>query len=163
VRRPLLVQTHGSRATFFEATKVKSTPDFDLWRPHPHGVPRLSLLAEGWYMDGWIAWPGIVTIWPDATGWVRGLLRLRVDVPRGFPRTPVTLTAPGFSRTVVLRPNAAATIRVLVEHPGRWKLELSTPRAAMVGLRAVSVRGLEPSFQRSRGHAGPTATLAHTS
>ena len=161
VRSPLLVQTHGSRANFFDATKVASTPDFDLWSPH--GIPRLSLLAEGWYMDGWIAWPGFVTIWPDATGWVRGSLTLRLGIPEDFPRTPVTLTAPGFRKTVVLAPGAACTIRVAVEHPGRWKLRLSTRHAATVALRAVSVRGLEPVFHRGHRKAGATATLAYKS
>ena len=146
VRRPLLVQTYGSQADFTGATKMATVTDFELWRPQ--GVPRLSLLADGWYGDGWVAWPGSVTVWPDASGRVDGTLVLRVGVPDGFAPTRLTLEASGFARTIPLAPGAAVTIRIPVSQARRWKLQLSTPRAATVGLRVVSVRGLRPVFER---------------
>ncbi len=147
VRRPLLVQTYGSRATFTDATKIASAAGFELWRPH--GVPRLSLLAEGWYEDGWIAWPSFVSLWPDPSGRVEGTLTLRLGVPAHFARTQLTLEGPGVARTIVLAPGAPRTIRIAVSHRGRWTLALSTPHAIYVGLRAVSVRALSPVFARS--------------
>ena len=78
---PLLVETYGSRAALTGAIKVATGKDFDLWRPV--GVPRLALLAGGWYDDGWLAWQSFVSIWPDATGRVEGTLRLTVGMPVG--------------------------------------------------------------------------------
>ena len=157
IRRPLLVQTAGSRAELAGATKIAATPDFELWRPN--GAARLSYLAEGWYMDRWLAWPAIVTVWPDASGRVEGTLTLRLGVPKNFPRTRVALSARGYSRSVVFAAGSSATIRVAVSHTGRWKLRVSTTRPAVVGLRPVIVRGLPPTFERNGRRAD--ATLLH--
>jgi hypothetical protein len=146
IRQPLLVQTYGSRAKFTNATKVASAAGFDLWRPR--GAPRLSLLAEGWYEDGWLAWPAFVSLWPDARGRVDGTLTLRLGVPADFARTRLTLDGPDFNRTIVLSPGVPRTIRIPVSHNRLWTLELSTPRATYVGLRSVSVRALSPVFVR---------------
>jgi hypothetical protein len=160
VRQPLLVQTYGSRAELTGATRIASTADFDLWRPH--GTPRMSLLAQGWFMDGWAAWPATVTVWPDESGRVDGSLILRLGLPNGFAGTTLTLKAPGFVRRIVVAPGTESTLRIHVSHVGRWKLLLSTPRASVVGMRPVSVRGLPPVFERGARDAGSSSSRDHS-
>ena len=53
-----------------------------LWRPD--GIPRLSTLTVGRYFDGWLAGDSRITIWPDATGHVKGTLHLRCCFPGAF-------------------------------------------------------------------------------
>jgi len=158
---PLLVQTYGSRATLTGAVKVATGPDYDLWRPA--GVPRLALLAGGWYHDGWLAWRSFVSVWPDSSGRVAGTLRLTVGMPVGTEVTPLTLRAPGYRRTVVLRPGVRRVITIPVSARGPWTVRLSTPTAGYVGLRPVSVRALSPVFVRDGGTiltcSVPTAPL----
>lgn len=159
LKRPLLVQTAGSRATFSGATKIATGKDFELWKPR--GIPRLALLAGGWYDDGWLAWRSFVSVWPDASGRVEGTLTLRMGMPLGTERTPLTLKAPGYERTVVLVPGHPRAVRVSVSWRGPWTVRLSTPQASYAGLRSVSVRGLSPEFERRRGaHLAPSVPAA---
>jgi hypothetical protein len=148
-RGPLLVQTYGSRATFTSGTRIATGVNYDLWKPA--GALRLALLAGGWYSDGWVGWQSFVSVWPDASGRVAGTLRLTVGMPRETEVTPLTLKAPGYKRTFVLRPGVRRVIEVRVSARGPWTVRLSTPSAGYVGLRPVSVRALSPVFIRSDG------------
>jgi hypothetical protein len=152
---PLLVQTYGSRAAFTGAERIRSTNDFDLWKPA--GVPRLALLDGGHYDDGWLARRSFVSLWPDRSGRVEGTLRLQLSLPSEAEATPVTLRAPGFRRSLVVRPDGKPrVVLVRVSSAGPWTLRMSTPRHNYVGDRPVSVKAHSPVFQRAVG--GPPVT-----
>jgi hypothetical protein len=160
VAQPLLVQTYGSRLAFANATVVRSGNTFDLLEPS--GTPRVTMLATGYYFDGWLSTSGAVTVWPDATGRTTGTLRLSLSMPAGAGATRLDLRAPGYSRTVTVKPGAAVPIAVQVSANGPWTLRYSTPSGGYASdNRRVSVLSTSPSFRRANGTlvaCAPTVT-----
>jgi hypothetical protein len=148
---PLLVQADASRATFEGASEVAAGKTFQLWKPQPNAIPRLAMLAEGLYSDGWLAGRSVVRVWPDAGGRVEGTLRLRLWRPRGTNVIAMKLRAPGYERTLRLVPGVMHDIAVAVSQPGPWTLTLTTPTPSYVDLRPVSAKAGPPVFVRTDG------------
>jgi len=146
--RPLLVTRFAVVTQFANAIRVARTPVFDLWRPV--GVPRLSLFAGGRFYDGWLASSGYVRLWPDASGRVRGTLRLPLALPRRVKPTRIQFTAPGVNRVVTLRPGQATTLRFAVSSRQPWTLRFKALSGGgyLSDGRSVSARAGEPSFER---------------
>jgi hypothetical protein len=158
---PLLVQADGSRATLSGATRVATGNEFELWWPHPHAVPRLSMLAAGLDASGWFSARSYVRVWPDATGRVDGVLRLRLWIPNGMNATTLKLDAPGYRRTLSLVPGATYDVTVPVSQRGAWTMNLSTPTPFFVDLHAVAAKAASPVFARKAG-ARVTHAAANT-
>ena len=150
VAQPLLVQTYGSRLAFANATLIKRGNTFELFEPS--GTPHVTMLAIGYFFDGWLANRGSVSVWPDASGRTTGALRLSLSMPAGAGATQLDLRAPGYSRTVTVRPGKSIPVVVRVSAKGPWTLEYSTPSGGFGSdNRRVSVVSTPPSFQRANG------------
>ncbi|MGH3130994.1 MAG: hypothetical protein ACRDNX_09275, partial [Gaiellaceae bacterium] len=153
IRTPLLVQTRGSSIDLLGAVRVARGPSFDLWRPQ--GTPRVSLLAEGLYADGWLRRNGSITVWPDASGRARGALRLRLWLPPGMRATELQLG----TRTVSLRPGERVVLTIRVDSSGPWRLRYASMRPnALDDLRIVSARAEVSFARRSPLDPAPRAT-----
>jgi len=146
--RPLLVTRFAVVTQFANAIRVARTPVFDLWRPA--GVPRLSLFAGGRFYDGWLASSGYVRLWPDASGRVRGELRLSLALPRRVKATQIRFTAPGVNRVVTLRPGHRTAVRFAVSARKPWTLRFKALSGGgyLSDGRSVSARAGEPAFER---------------
>jgi hypothetical protein len=146
---PLLVQEDGSRATLSGATRVAIGNKLELWKPLPHAVPRLALLAAGLDASGWLSARSYVRVWPDGSGRVEGALQLRLWIPRGMKATSLKLDASGYRRTLRLAPGVTYELTVPVSQRGAWTLNLSTPTPFFVDLHAVGAKAASPVFTRT--------------
>jgi hypothetical protein len=133
VRRPLLVQTYGSTLQLTGVERVRRELIFDLYKPT--GTPRLRLLAAGRFADRWLAPNGAVTVWTKSGG----TLVLVLSLPRNTQVTPMRFSAPGFRRTVRMRPGMRLPLEFRVPRGGAWSVHFSSPRPGFLGERAVSV------------------------
>jgi len=137
----LVVNEWGSRAVFAGATRTEQGFAVSLVRSE--GAPRLLVLAEGLFADGWLAAQGEITVWRP------GVLRLVLSPGPRAGVVPVRLRAPGYERVVEVR--GRVEVDVPVRGPSPWRLEWSTPRPAWVGGgRQVSVLAETPLFVPER-------------
>jgi hypothetical protein len=120
VREALLVQEYASWALLDGATLVRRTISTSLWKPF--GTPRLKLLLEGRYLDGWLGAQNRLTVWPRATGARTGVLTLTFSLPSNAPASTLNLTAPGVSRAVALEPGSRRTVKLDVAARRPWTL-----------------------------------------
>jgi len=149
MRGPLLVENYGVRAILAGAVRVGRGSSLELWRAA--GTPRFSLLASGLYSDGWLARTGSITIWPDASGWARGTLKLSLSLPPGTQRTPLHFRANGTDRRIAVRPGGRRTIVFHFAQRRAWRVVFRTPLTGILSDgRAISVQMTEPSLTRTR-------------
>ena len=148
LRGPLLVENYGARAVLAGAVRAGRGSSLELWRPAE--TPRLSLLASGLYSDGWLARTGSITVWPDATGWARGTLTLRLSLPPGTERTPLHFRAAGTDRRIAARPGSHRTIVFRFAQRKPWRLVYRTPLTGLLSDgRAISVKAAPPLLRRT--------------
>lgn len=154
LRTPLLVENFAVRASFRGATLLARGGSFELWRPD--GTPRLALLAVGYYQEGWLAGAGQVSVWPDASGGMRGTLRLVVGLPQDSRPTPLHFTAPGIDRRVTIAPGEHRTLSFQASAHGPWTLRFRTDKPGFLwDGRAVSVQAAAPAFTRAGDDLAP--------
>lgn len=146
VRRPLLVDTYGAAFDFTGAERVASTTSLELWRPR--GTPRLSLLADGYYYDGWLGKAGRIVAWPDGSGRTSGALRLVVTVPEGEPATRLTFSTGSSHTRVTLVAGERRIVRIPVDVRGPAVVRFHASRYRFDGQRWTSVRSSRPAFKR---------------
>lgn len=150
VRQPLLVSQYGATVTFQNAERIGGGVAYDLWRPA--GTPRISTLAEGRYFDGWLAPDATVTIWPDETGRTDGTLTLSLGLPETVRAMPVTLSGPGYSKTVTLSRGVPEVIRVPVSGTRPFALKIVSRQPLLLpDGRFVSIHAEPPVFDRAVG------------
>ncbi|MDX6426937.1 MAG: hypothetical protein QOD52_2342 [Gaiellaceae bacterium] len=146
----ILFESYGATAQFKNASLIASFKTFRLLSAD--GAPRLSLLEQGRYSDGWLAPSGRLTIWPDASGRTRGTVRFSLVLPSSAQAQRIS-----FGRTVYdVEPGARTDVTLSVDVPGRWSLPFSSAsRVRLPDLRRVSVGSTRPVFRRSgaRPHA----------
>lgn len=147
----ILFESYGATAQFANASLIASFKTFHLLSAE--GAPRLSLLEQGRYADGWLAPSGRLTIWPDASGRTRGTVRFSLVLP---PRAHAERIR--FGRVVyAVEPGARTDVKLSVDVAGRWSLPFSSAsRVRLADLRRVSVRSTPPVFHRS-GARPPSA------
>lgn len=147
LRKPLAISSYAVQVELSGARRVARGGAYDLWRPT--GTPRFALFAGGLYHDGWLAEGGHVTVYPDASGRVRGMLRLVLSLPRGTERTILRFTGPGVHRRVAVAPARTRTVTFRVDHRGPWQVNFKTPRPGYLrDGRPISVRARMPTFTR---------------
>lgn len=139
----LLFQGYAASVRFQNATLRESAGAFSLWTSPT--APRLSLLEQGRYFDGWLSRSGRLSLWPDASGRTAGRLRFTLSLPPSGQ--PVTMRF-GKAR-YTLYPGREATITYTIDTRGPWSLPFSSRRGRWLpDLRAVSVRSTLPTFRR---------------
>ena len=135
----LLMDEHAVAAELSGAEKVGSAPGFSLYRPV--GQPRLSLLFNGRYFDGWLAPTGGVTLWPrPGQRRVAGTLVLELEAPATESISRLRLRLPAGALDVNVAPRAATTVRLPVCAAGPWSATFAAPVTGYVGSRRVSLR-----------------------
>jgi hypothetical protein len=146
----ILFESYGATAQFENASLIASFKTFQLLSAE--GAPRLSLLEQGRYSDGWLAPSGRLTIWPDASGRTRGTVRFSLLLPPSAQAERIS-----FGRTVYdLEPGARTDVTLSVDVRGPWSLPFSSATTVRLpDLRRVSVRSTPPVFRRkgARPHA----------
>lgn len=146
VRGAFLVDGNGATVAFQDAELVAAVPGYQLWRSE--GTPRLSLLALGRYVDGWLGGGATITIWPDESGRTRGTLRLTVGLPRGRPITRLRFSMGADELRVALKPGDRRSLAIPVETLGPAVVGFSADRYLFDGRRSISVRASRPVFER---------------
>ncbi len=136
----LLMDEHAVAVELTGAEKVGSAPGFSLYRPVAQ--PRLSLLFNGHYFDGWLAPTGGVTLWPrPGRSRVAGTLVLELEAPATETMSTVRLRLPGArALDVQVPPRAATAVRLPVCADGPWSATFAAPVTGYVGSRRVSLR-----------------------
>jgi hypothetical protein len=144
---PLLIEQLATNIQLSGAELVKKTTSSALWRPA--GVPHVTLMASNRYLDGWLGTSSSVTVWPDASGATRGLLRLHFSLPNSFASMPLQLQAPGFHRSMMARPGQAVSLALPVDAQGPWTLNIVARRLHFLpDGRSVAARMTVPVFVR---------------
>jgi Dolichyl-phosphate-mannose-protein mannosyltransferase len=153
IGRNLVVEDFGTIVRFANAKRLARAGGFSVWSAD--GPPRLTMLDQGRYSDGWLANSGRLTIWPDASGRTRGALRFSLSLPRTAP--PVTVHF-GKERYRV-KPGHVIHVRYPIDVHGPATIEISSPRWLwLLDMRAVSVLSTPPVF--ARAHRSTDAVTA---
>ena len=147
----LLVETRGSWVQLRGAQPVASTDGFALWKPT--GRPRLALLLEGLYADGWLAAAGRITLWPERTGApVAGRLRMELSAPDAVREMTFSFRSPGRRPVRAVVPGGATRVVTLtVCSTAPWRARYGADQAGFVGSRLVSGRASAPVFTPDAG------------
>lgn len=132
-RRPLLVQTYGSTLQFTGVKRVSRALAWDLYRPT--GTPRVRLIANGRFVDHWLAPAGAITVWTKRAA----TLELTLSLPRQTQTTPMRFSAEGVKTLVRVQPGKRVSLRFHVPGGGPWSLRFKTSKQGYLGDRAVSV------------------------
>ena len=147
----LLVETRGSWVELRGAGLLASTDGFALWKPA--GRPRLALLLEGRYADGWLAPAGRITVWPDSIGApVAGRLRIELSVPDAVREMTFSFRSPGRRAVEAVVPGGETRVVTLtVCSTAPWRARYGADQAGFVGSRLVSGRASAPVFTPNAG------------
>jgi len=144
VEGSVLMQGYAVTAHFQNATEIASASTFTLWSAD--GTPKLGLLEEGRFFDGWLAREGRLRLWPDTSGRTEGTLRFALTLPLGAEPTSVTF---GGARYDVV-PGRLTEVVYRIDVEGPWSLAFSAASGRwLADQRIVSVRSSVPSFERS--------------
>jgi hypothetical protein len=142
----------GDRALLSGATLVRRTREASLWKPA--GVPRLSMLTEELYYDGWLGAHASSTVWP-VNGRASGTYLLTLGLPiKQDKALRVRITAPGYQRTVTVRPRHETRVRIHFDQRGAWTVRLTAPRVAILndGRPISAFAESAPRIIRDAGH-----------
>ncbi len=153
VSGPVLFQGYAATERFQNASVVATAGTFTLWSAD--GTPRLALLEEGRYADGWLARSGRLRVWPDASGQTAGTLRFTLTLPPGSEPTSVQF---GKARYEVV-PGRATEVVYTISARGPWSLAFSAASGRwLADQRVVSVQSTVPSFERAGATVAATST-----
>ena len=148
LRRPLAISNYAVTVQLRGAKRIASAAAFDLWRPD--GTPRLSLFMGGRYHDSWLAPAGHVSVWPDESGRVHGVLRLELSLPTRSEPTRLRFKGPGVDRTVTVVPGERLRVGLPVSSRKAWTVRFRAARPGyLANGRPVSVRAAVPMFDPS--------------
>lgn len=147
VRSPILFGGNAVSATLTGATPVARRSRFTLWMPV--GIPRVRILEINRYWDGWLAWDGSITVWPNDAGRARGTLSLSLSLP--LRARPVQIAFGG--RRLTIEPGERRALRWRVDGIGPQTLSFRTSGGTIAAdFRPVSVRSTMPIFTPDLKH-----------
>jgi hypothetical protein len=147
VSRPLVVDEYGGRIEFENARVVGSAPTHRLWRPV--GTPRVALMAEGYYADGWLGSEGALRVWPGtASDRVAGRVSFVVSPTTG---ASLVLRAPGGRHIYRLVPDRQTRITVPACGTGPWVATFRVDRSSLNDGRWVSTMATRPTWTPDPG------------
>jgi hypothetical protein len=153
--RAVLFQGYAATARFANARLVARAGTWSLWAADE--TPRLSLLEQGRFSDGWLARSGRLTVWPDATGRVRGTLAFTLSLPRGAEPVQVSFGKAHYD----VEPGRTTTVRYSLDKRGRLSLPFTSSGGRFLeDLRAVSVQSTPPVLRRAPGAAAVATSLS---
>jgi hypothetical protein len=143
VSRNVVVEDFGSLVRIANAKLMARAGGFSVWSAD--GPPQLSLLEQGRYSDGWLANSGRLSIWPDASGRTRGVLRFTLSLPDNAP--PMTIR---FGKTRYhVAPGGKTPVSYPVDARGPVTIKITSAHWLWLrDLRAVTVQSTPPVFTR---------------
>jgi hypothetical protein len=148
VTKPLLVDESMATVELRGAELLRRSDTMSLWRLGR--AYRFSALTLGRYPDGFVTPSGVVRVWPDASGRVRGTLRFTLSIPRSLPGAKLTLTATnGFERKLELEPGESTRIAVPVDVARPFDLSFSSSSSVWTRGRVVGAWASRPTFDRN--------------
>jgi hypothetical protein len=149
----VLVQAYAATVELANEQPVASAGSWLLWSGAE--TPRLSLLESGRYSDGWLARSGTLSIWPDATGRVRGVLRFELSLPPNGQPTTVRFGKVHYR----VKPGEVTSVTYTIDARGKFVLPFSARKVrGLNDLRIVSALSTPPIFHRVPGDVRPPAT-----
>ena len=142
----LLIQRWASYAQLEHVRRIARRPDYDLVRTT--GVPRVRVLVDGLFADGWLAPSGAISVWPERAGrGVRGTLRLRLSMPDGAGDQTLDLHGSGVNRTVRVPGGGTVVVELPMDTSGVFRVRYGTDGPGWLGNdRRVSVMAEPPSL-----------------
>jgi hypothetical protein len=151
----VLFQDYAATARFTNAELVARAGTFSLWSAD--AAPRLSLLEQGRFSDGWLARSGRLTVWPDTAGRTRGTLHFVLSLPASAAPATVRFGKAHYD----IRPGETTRVDYAIDTRGPWSIAFSTPAGgnALPDLRFTSVISTPPVLTR----AGAPAVRATSS
>jgi hypothetical protein len=145
LRAPFLWQGYGVSTAFTGARLVAREGTFGLWQPVT--TPPLVVLATGRYFDGWLAWRGQVTVWPEAAHATSGTLTFTISLPRHTQPVVIRIG----NRLMPVRPGSRVRLRWPIDGPQPRTLVFRALRGGFTAdLRQRNVRASMPRFSPSR-------------
>jgi hypothetical protein len=151
----VLFQGYAATARFANARLVATAGSFSLWSSD--GTPRLALLENGRYSDGWLARSGRLTAWPDLAGRTRGTLRFTLTLPAGSHPVRVHFGKAHYD----VRPGELTAVTYTLDTRGRWSIPFHAESGGFLDdLRAVSVRSSAPVLERAGAPELPALSLS---
>jgi hypothetical protein len=151
----VLVQGYAATVQLANARLLETAGSWSLWSAEE--TPRLSLVEEGRYANGWLGRSGRIEIWPDATGYARGVLTFALALPpRGRPANV------RFGKVRYrLQPGEVTRVTYTIDKRGRFTLPFSSGTLrALDDLQIVSVKASPPVFHRAPGAAPAVSSPA---
>jgi hypothetical protein len=151
----VLFQGYAATARFQNATVVARAGSFTLWSAE--STPRLGLLEQGRFSDGWLMRSGRITVWPDATGRVRGTLKFMLTLPRSAQPVVIHFGKAAYQ----VAPGRLTIVTYTLDARGRWSLPFRTNGGHWLDdLRSVSVQSTPPVFDRAEMPESRSTTIS---
>jgi hypothetical protein len=141
----VLLQEYAATAEFANAQLVARAGTFSLWSAD--GTPRLALLEQGRYSDGWLSRSGRLTVWPDAAGNTRGTLRFTLLLPADAQPSTIAFGKAHYD----VHPGEKTTVVYTLDARGPWSLDYKLTRGGNTSgdLRLLSVLSTPPVLERA--------------
>lgn len=141
----VLLQEYAATARFANARLVARVGTFSLWSAE--STPRLALLEQGRYSDGWLSRSGRLTVWPDAAGNTRGKLRFTLSLPPDAQPSTIAFGKAHYD----VQPGEKTTIVYTLDARGPWSLDYKLLRGGTTSsdLRFLSVLSTPPVLERA--------------
>ena len=156
VNGPVLFQDYAATARFQNAATIASAGTFTL--SSADGTPKLGLLEEGRFFDGWLAREGRLRLWPDGIGPHAGHAPLRVDAPAGLGADLGQLRQRALRRRAGPRSPRSST-RSTSAAPGRSASRRRAAAGSPTSAWSASARARRPSSAPSAPAAAATTPL----
>jgi hypothetical protein len=135
-RGPLVIGNYASRASLQDARLVLHSLTSDLWRPA--GEARFALMTTGLYFDGWLTPDDFTTVWPDASGRLRGTLAIEITCPfAGAERISVKAPWGVYRRTIA--PYSSSTVKVPLRGAGPATISVRSNHFSTLGLGRYTI------------------------
>src|SRR5947209_4776866 len=141
----VLLQAYAATVEFANAELVSRAGTFSLWSAET--APRLALLEQGRYSDGWLSRDGRITVWPDAAGNTRGTLRFTLSLPADAQPSTIAFGKAHYD----VHPGETTTVVYTLDARGPWSLpyELTHGGNTHGDLRLLSVMSSPPVLERA--------------
>jgi hypothetical protein len=148
LRGPILVEEYATTAQLRGAELVGRTHGTSLWRPNPRA--RFALVAEGRYLDGWLAMGARIRTWPGAG---RSRVVLTLSLPHDVPAGRVELDGGSVHHLIVVRPGERRRVLLAVDlRRPTWTVRCAG--ALQVGNRIVCAKASVPHLVSDQTTSG---------
>lgn len=135
---PIVVDTYGTSSTVSGGRLIYATKQYQVWQPRPR--LRFGLMVQGLFYDGWLGAWGSVDVWPDTSGWSRGVLHLVLGNPVDGKKSGLVFVGLPHSYQVDVGPGRPRRLDIPIDVHGKVHLSFEASRADTApGGRFVSV------------------------